>query len=230
MAQGSEPVPVHCYTNPSFCRQSEYIPEDHAGDLPPPPQFQCGEDLPPPPPPLQMQINGGQSNPAFQGHNEGSGLEQCDSRERYCYLEGSRGSTHRRYASLPVEERRATCNQSSRYEFVQEEQRGQMQRRGSSRYEFIPQQQVQLRSALSANQDDAREPQMQNCRSNAGRYAIIPGDQDFQDEEALWHSVKHASPGRRHISTPQGKSTGLISDRDREQTRRSRGNRSGLQL
>ena len=35
-----DPTQVHCYTNPSFCRQSEYIPDDPDLDLPPPPQFQ----------------------------------------------------------------------------------------------------------------------------------------------------------------------------------------------
>ncbi|KZC07126.1 PREDICTED: uncharacterized protein LOC107185442 [Dufourea novaeangliae] len=211
MAQASEPVPVHCYTNPSFCQQSEYIPEDQANDLPPPPQFQSTDDLPPPPPPLilQAQCNGGQSNPAFQGHTEGSRIENRESRDnRYCYLEENRISSHRRYASLPVEEHRPTYNQHSRYDYIQEEQqRGQIQRRGSSRYEFIPHQQVQQRSALSANQDHGREPQMQSCRNNAGRYAVVPGDQEFHDEEAVWSTGNnHVSPVRRqHIDTPQGR-------------------------
>ncbi|KOC66468.1 hypothetical protein WH47_08861 [Habropoda laboriosa] len=196
MAQTTEPTPVHCYTNPSFCRQSEYIPEDQ-GDLPPPPQFQSNEDLPPPPPPLQLQWNGGQSNPAFQGPRE---LEK--SGNRYCYLEENGNSTHRRYGSVPVEEHRAMYRQSSRYEYIQDEQRGQIQRRGSSRYEFIPQQQVQQRSAPAVNQD---ELQMQSCRNNGGRYTIVPGDQDYQDEEIVWNTGKHLSPVRRHINTPQGR-------------------------
>ncbi|XP_017766663.1 PREDICTED: uncharacterized protein LOC108555513 [Eufriesea mexicana] len=207
MAQMSEPAPVHCYTNPSFCRQSEYIPEDQTGgDLPPPPQFQSGDDLPPPPPPLQLQCNGGQSNPAFQEPAEG-GIEKCESRERYCYLENNGNPTHRRYGSLPVEEQRAIYNQSSRYEYIQDEQRGQIQRRGSSRYEFIPYQQVQQRSAPATNQDDGRELQMQSCRNNGGRYAVVPGDQDYRDEETAWNTVKHASTTRRHITTPQGRYT-----------------------
>lgn len=211
MAQTSEPAPVHCYTNPSFCRQSEYIPEEQTGELPPPPQFQSGDDLPPPPPPLQLQCNGGQSNPAFQEPSEAR-IEHCENRERYCYLENNGNPTHRRYGSVPVEEQRAIYNQSSRYEYIQEEQRGQIQRRGSSRYEFIPYQQVQQRSAPATNQDDGRELQMQSCRNNAGRYAVVPGDQDYPDEETAWNTVKHVSTTRRHITTPQGKLSGLIAD------------------
>lgn len=199
MAQISEPAPVHCYTNPSFCRQSEYIPEDQSGgELPPPPQFQC-DDLPPPPPPLQLQYNGGQTNPAFQeiGEHRVEG-------GRYRYHEGKNSSAHRRYGSVPVEEHRAMYNQSSRYEYIEdEEERSHVERRGSLRYEFIPRQQVQQRSATAANQDDGREPQ--SCRNNGGRYAVVPGDQDYQDEEAPWNTVKHsASSARRHINTPQG--------------------------
>ncbi|XP_023319417.1 putative uncharacterized protein DDB_G0291608 isoform X2 [Trichogramma pretiosum] len=69
-----DPNQSHCYTNPSFCRQSEYIANDN--DLPPPPQFQV-DDLPPPPDvhdsPMpankslvaQPQPQYGQTNPAF---------------------------------------------------------------------------------------------------------------------------------------------------------------------
>ncbi|CAK9827231.1 hypothetical protein ANTRET_LOCUS4946 [Anthophora retusa] len=202
MAQKMEPAPVHCYTNPSFCRQSEYIPEDQ-NDLPPPPQFQSNDDLPPPPPPLQLQCNGGQSNPAFQGSRENR-VENNGNRDRYCYLEENGNSTHRRYGSVPVEEHHAMYKQSSRYDYIEEEQRGQIQRRGSSRYELIPHQQVQQRSAPATNQD---EVQMQSCRNNGGRYAIVPGDQDYQDEEVVWNTGKHVSPVRRHINTPQGRYT-----------------------
>nr|XP_034178258.1 uncharacterized protein LOC117603338 isoform X2 [Osmia lignaria] len=207
MAQTTEPTAVHCYTNPSFCRQSEYIPEDQTGDLPPPPQFQSGgDDLPPPPPPLQLQYNGGQSNPAFQGPVE-SKVELYETRERYCYLEENNGPTHRRYSSLPIEENRTTYNRPSRYEYIQDEQTGRMERRGSSRYEFIPHQQVQQRSTPVTNQDDGREPQIQSRRNNVGRYAIVPGDQNYQDEESTWNNVNHLSPTRRHINTPHGRYT-----------------------
>ncbi|XP_043262822.1 uncharacterized protein LOC122403390 [Colletes gigas] len=207
MAETSEPAPVHCYTNPSFCRQSEYIPDDRTGDLPPPPQFQTNDELPPPPPPLQLQLqcNGGQSNLAFQGPIEGGVVENGEIRDRYCYLDENRGTAHRRYGSLPVDERPAIYNRSSRYEYIQDEPNNQIQRKGSSRYEFIPRQQVQQRSATAANQDDGREPQMQICRNNARRYAVIPGDQDYHDEETAWNAVKHVSPVRRHINTPQGR-------------------------
>lgn len=202
MAQISEPAPVHCYTNPSFCRQSEYIPEDQSGgELPPPPQFQCPDDLPPPPPPLQLQY--GQTNPAFQEIGE----SRAEGGRRYRYLdEGKNGSkAHRRYGSVPVEEHRPVYNQSSRYEYIEdEEERSHVERRGSLRYEFIPRQQVQRRSATAANQDDGREPQS-SSRNNGGRYAVVPGDQDYQDEEGPWNTVKHSVPSaRRHINTPQG--------------------------
>ncbi|KAK1122468.1 hypothetical protein K0M31_009687 [Melipona bicolor] len=205
MAQTTEPTPVHCYTNPSFCRQSEYIPEDQTSDLPPPPHFQNNDDLPPPPPPLQLQYNGGQNNPAFQEPGVEGRIEKTDSRDRYCYLEGNSNSTHRRYGSVPVEEHRAIYNQSSRYEYIQDEQRGQVQRRSSLRYEFIPRQQVQQRSAPATNQDDGRELQMQSCRNNSRRYAVVPGDTDYQDEETGWNTSQHVSTTRRHINTPQGR-------------------------
>ncbi|XP_076180442.1 uncharacterized protein LOC143153298 [Ptiloglossa arizonensis] len=212
MAQTTEPAPVHCYTNPSFCRQSEYIPGDQTGDLPPPPQFQSNEDLPPPPPPLQIQCNGGQSNPAFQGTIEGVPIGNTEIVDRYCYLdETNRGGTviHRRYSSLPVDEHPIGYNRGSRYEYLQDEHRNQIQRRGSSRYEFVScqrqQVQQQQRSATAANQDDARELQMQTCRNNAGRYAVVPGDQDYLDEETAWNVTKHVSPVRRHVNTHQGR-------------------------
>ena len=205
MDQITELAPVHCYTNPSFCRQSEYIPEDHSDDLPPPPQFQSSDDLPPPPPPLQLQCNIGQSNPAFQEPTEDR-IENSDGKDnRYCYLENNSGAAHRRYGSVPVEGHRAIYSQRSRYEYIQDEQRDQIQRRGSLRYEFIPHQQVQQRSAPVTNQDDGRELQMQSCRNNGGRYAVVPGDQDYQDEEIEWNSAKHVSSVRSHINTPQGK-------------------------
>lgn len=204
MAQPPESVPVHCYTNPSFCRQSEYIPDDHVNDLPPPPQqFQGSDDLPPPPPPLQLQCHvAGQSNPAFQAPPETT-LDVRESRDRYCYLEGNRAPTHRRYASLPVEESRVTYNQSSRYEYIEQDEaeRSQLPRRNSSRYEFIPHQQVQQRSTPATNQDDRGGPQTRTCRSNAGRYAVIPGDQNYQENNSQWSNAK--SPPR-HINTPQG--------------------------
>ncbi|KYQ48678.1 hypothetical protein ALC60_12183 [Trachymyrmex zeteki] len=205
MAQPPESVPVHCYTNPSFCRQSEYIPDDHVNDLPPPPQqFQGSDDLPPPPPPLQLQCHvAGQSNPAFQAPPETT-LDVRESRDRYCYLEGNRAPTHRRYASLPVEESRVTYNQSSRYEYIEQDEaeRSQLPRRNSSRYEFIPHQQVQQRSTPATNQDDRGGPQTRTCRSNAGRYAVIPGDQNYQENNSQWSNAK--SPPR-HINTPQGR-------------------------
>lgn len=209
MAQAPATAPVHCYTNPSFCRQSEYIPDDRVNDLPPPPQFQGSDDLPPPPPPLQLQCHAaGQSNPAFQAPPETTLdiVVSRESRDRYCYLEDDRPPVHRRYASLPVEEPRVTYSQSTRYEYIQqdEERSAQLTRRGSSRYEYIPrqqQQQVQQRSAPSANQDDRVGSQAQTCHGNAGRYALIPGDQDYQDEGGQWSGAKSAP---RHIDTPQG--------------------------
>ncbi|XP_050462814.1 uncharacterized protein LOC126857435 [Cataglyphis hispanica] len=213
MSQAAEPAPVHCYTNPSFCRQSEYIPDDHhVNDLPPPPplQFQGGDDLPPPPPPLQLQLHAaGQSNPAFQQSPAETTLDNVGgSRDRYCYLEENVApSAHRRYASLPVDEPRVTYIQSSRYEYTQEQnERDRLPRRASSRYEFIPQQQVQQRSAPAANQDDRGGTQTRTCRGNAGRYAVIPGDQDYQDYQdgPQWSNAK-STP--RHINTPQGRYT-----------------------
>ncbi|PBC31109.1 hypothetical protein APICC_09220 [Apis cerana cerana] len=121
-----------------------------------------------------------------------------------CYLDGNNvnNSAHRRYGSVPFEEHRSTYNQGSRYEYIEDEERSHVQRRGSLRYEFIPRQQVQQRSAPAANQDDG---QMPSCRNNGGRYAVVPGDQDYQDEEAPWNTVKRVPSARRHINTPQGR-------------------------
>ncbi|KAL0122476.1 hypothetical protein PUN28_007303 [Cardiocondyla obscurior] len=199
MAQPPQSVPMHCYTNPSFCRQSEYIPDD----LPPPPQqFQGSDELPPPPPPLQLQCHAtGQNNPAFQTPPE---TTQDVRDSRYCYLEGGKAPVHRRYASLPVEESRVTYNRPSRYEYIEqnEAERNQLPRRNSARYEFIPHQQVQQRSAPAANQDDRGRPQTRTCRSNASRYAFIPDDQDYPEDSPQWTNAK-STP--QHINTPQGR-------------------------
>jgi len=219
MAQTAEAPPVHCYTNPSFCRQSEYIPDDHhVNDLPPPPQqFQGNDDLPPPPPPLQLQCHvAGQSNPAFQAPPETTLDEAREPRDRYCYLEDNRAPTHRRYASLPVEEPRVTYNQSSRYEYIEQDEaeRSQLPRRGSSRYEFIPHQQVQQRSAPATNQDARGAGRGgggvtggSQARTYRSRYALIPGEQDYQDDEPRWGSARSAP---RHIDTPQGSYSSFI--------------------
>lgn len=227
MNHPNEPTPVHCYTNPSFCRQSEFIHDDR-NDLPPPPQFQ-GDDLPPPPPPQQLQMQHhqyGQTNAAFQSQPETAAEIQIRNnhsiQERYCYLEetgppaaattassssSTTSSSHRRYGSLPVQEQRVTYNvQSSRYEYIQDDaaERAQLQRTGSSRYEFIPHQQV-LRSAPPVNQENNNgQLQLRTCRNNGARYAVVPGDQDYQENETTWNGAKVISPIRRQISTPQG--------------------------
>lgn len=116
MAHSTPPIPIHCYTNPSFCQQSEYISNELNDDLPPPPlqQFQTDE-LPPPPPltpphpishttPIRIQnqqpqsinnyqSNYGHTNPAFQTLPEQNCI-QLDTQvryaktpDRYCYLE-----------------------------------------------------------------------------------------------------------------------------------------------
>ncbi|XP_051157892.1 uncharacterized protein LOC127279530 [Leptopilina boulardi] len=233
MNHPNEPTPVHCYTNPSFCRQSEFIHDDR-NDLPPPPQFQ-GDDLPPPPPPQQLQMQHhqyGQTNAAFQSQPETAAEIQMRNnhsiQERYCYLEetgppaaattasssssSTTSSSHRRYGSLPVQEQRVTYNvQSSRYEYIQDDaaERAQLQRTGSSRYEFIPHQQV-LRSAPPVNQENNNgQLQLRTCRNNGARYAVVPGDQDYQENETTWNGAKVISPIRRQISTPQGRYTSL---------------------
>lgn len=242
MAQTSEPAPVHCYTNPSFCRQSEYIPDDRE-NLPPPPQFQSSDELPPPPPPLQMHLQCGQSNPAFQANAETRIERQIEeTREgrdhrRYCYLNENKDPVHKRYASLPIEDRDVVgYGRSSRYEYIQEEQkRGHVQRRPSIRYEFIPRQQVQRqRSAPPLNQDDGRRglQRIRTNQNNGGRYAIVPGEIDYPDEddedddnggdvneddEEDDDVARSASNGRRispvrraSVNTPQGKATFII--------------------
>ena len=204
MSRQTEATPVHCYTNPSFCRQSEYMPDDR-NDLPPPLQFQS-DDLPPPPSPRQLQQQYGQTNPAFQSQPETAVEIQprgTATPDRYCYLDETRPTSHRRYGSLPVQEQqRLTYTHSSRYEYIQDDERTQLQRTGSSRYGFIPHQQVQ-RSAPPINQDNA-QLQLRTSRNNGARYAVVPGDQEYQDDEASWNTAKVISPIRRQISTPQG--------------------------
>lgn len=109
----NSPAAVHCYTNPSFCRQSEFISNDH-GELPPPPQFQSqNDDLPPPPPPQQLQIFE-QNNPVFGVKSEPKTAISADN--RYCYIDDPRPIiVHQRFTSLPVEEHQAQVNQSLRY-------------------------------------------------------------------------------------------------------------------
>lgn len=110
----NSPAAVHCYTNPSFCRQSEFVSSsnDH-GELPPPPQFQS-DDLPLPPPPQQLQIFE-QNNPAFEVKSEHKPAVSADN--RYCYIDNPRPLiAHQRFTSLPVEEQQAQLSQSLRYE------------------------------------------------------------------------------------------------------------------
>lgn len=97
MSQAS-PAGVHCYTNPSFSRQSEFM-SNHHDDLPPPPSFQT-DDLPPPPPPsvpptvpipIQSPRNYsasyGHTNPVFVIRPDPDALTYDRSAERYCYLD-----------------------------------------------------------------------------------------------------------------------------------------------
>ncbi|XP_015518830.2 uncharacterized protein LOC107223609 isoform X1 [Neodiprion lecontei] len=190
MGEANDPTRVHCYTNPSFCRQSEFIPDD----LPPPLQFQ-GDELPPPPPALlPEETHGGQSNPGFH-------QPIGDGGERYVYLQErdvgqplnrhpANPQQHRRYASLPVDE---TPHQqfgqnrvSSKYDFIPDEQ---LQRHGSARYAYSPGQLqnsgtfVSPRSGPVTNHDERRVVQVHNHTGNAGRYAEIPGEQTFSKSQ-----------------------------------------------
>ncbi|XP_014208034.1 uncharacterized protein LOC106639099 [Copidosoma floridanum] len=145
----------HCYTNPSFCRQSEYLPEDPgnnsgSSDLPPPPQFQL-EELPPPPEVQQSDF--GQVNQAFHGSPESelstghhhrrtvSNLNHTTA-DRYCYIDESADQpppppstssatvSHKRYGSLPLggaDRRPYAYNRTNRYEYIQDDVQLQVQ-------------------------------------------------------------------------------------------------------
>lgn len=214
MAEANDPSRVHCYTNPSFCRQSEFIADESGADLPPPIQFQ-GEDLPLPPPPQQLQY--GQSNSAFYPAGEPVVTPCPTPSGRYAYLQEPQGASvpvpidshHRRYASLPVEEMQLTYGQGPKYYIHDERQleEAPLQRHGSSRYAYAPGQQVlrcSPRSTPQVKQDEARV-QVRNNAGNAGRYAEIPGDQSFSENKLQYRDrdVGWTDGGRNYSSSPQ---------------------------
>lgn len=203
----NDPGRVHCYTNPSFCRQSEFIPDETNAELPPPLQFQ-GDDLPLPPPPPQQQF--GLSNPGF--HSIGVDANPSG---RYVYLDEPNcpvtvpvsvpaAAHHRRYASLPVEEPQLNFTRE-KYDYIPDET--QLQRHGSSRYAYVPNQQViqPPRSVPQTNQDDGRRVQTHNGR----RYAEIPGDQQqVQDRDNWTNGRTNYSPAPPQQQQQQATSRG----------------------
>ncbi|XP_058795608.1 atrophin-1-like [Phymastichus coffea] len=175
-----EPTQGHCYTNPSFCRQSECIPEDSdSADLPPPPQFQV-DDLPPPPALQPATPQYGQSNPAFHGspevdiattqpdHNRSiAALNRTTTNaERYCYIEEQQpsppASTPKRYGSLPLGNARAYAYRTHRYEYIHDDATVQVQVAQQQQQQLHQQQQQQQQQQMAAV-----------ASSNSSRYEYI---------------------------------------------------------
>ncbi|XP_020709958.1 uncharacterized protein LOC105689294 [Athalia rosae] len=222
-----DPGRVHGYTNPSFCRQSEFISDENNADLPPPLQFQ-GDDLPPPPPPIQQQHHQhayGQSNPVFHTAEEPVSNLNTVGKGRYVYLSDepitqiqnqiTHQVNHRRYGSLPVQQE--LDPQISKYDYIPEgepHRQQLLQRHGSSRYAYIPsqqtqQQQVQFqhcigsspRSIPPVNQDDTRRlNSTHQVQVAVGRYAEIPVEQNFSSQKIISHE-RNYSPGPNQSST-----------------------------
>lgn len=209
----TQPTPVHCYTNPSFCRQSEHIPDDRHDQLPPPPQFQGVEELPLPPPPISIPIpiespqryqpNHGHTNPAFQNRTELDSIEldryAKTPQDRYCYLEDNRRDP-------AVEERRVVYdrNTRSRYEYIDDEEpplNQRLQRRASlSRFEIASNRQSQH----FARQPSYHGQQLQGLEDGArvrrvrqdgnDRYGMVPADE--APIESSWTTPGGRSPPR----------------------------------
>lgn len=209
------PVPTHCYTNPSFCLQSEL--SSHDADLlrdspepspsppppPPPPQYQSEEVLPPPPPVSHQQVMPrtpalyGETNPAFQIQPESANrlYEAAEQGHRYCYVDETAPTNHRRYASVPVQEQRVVYNNRSRYEYIQDEEGPQLQRSASTRYEVTDQR------IVPKNRPVMHRVTPQN---NSSRYAAVPPVQDFE-EQGYWQNDGRNTPAKKQINTPRGK-------------------------
>ncbi|XP_034938754.1 uncharacterized protein spdo [Chelonus insularis] len=216
----SQPAPVHCYTNPSFCRQSEYLPEDH-DELPPPPQFQSIEDLPPPPPPVTVPIpiqnhtenyNQGHANPAFQTKPEPD-IEidrYAKTQDRYCYLDEA---PHKEVQESRVVYER---NSRNRYEYIDDDeppvQHNRLQRRASlSRFEIHSQRQNQqfVRQGsyhgqqLRGYEDLDGNQRVRRFRHDGNdRYALVPADEGNIDRDSSWLSGGRSSPRGRYARVP----------------------------
>ena len=162
MAHPSSTGRGHCYTNPTFCTQSE-LDSRMIDDLPPPPQFQ--EDLPPPspspppPPPLPHTQNHQQVELQNRSHyNDGhvNSAFQCTS------IQSKEINVPRpvdRYGFL--DERRPACplpEQQDNYAVQMNERRRIIQNREiRSRYEYI------------VDEDDNDEDRIVVCNDNRAR-------------------------------------------------------------
>ncbi|XP_008202024.1 ataxin-2 homolog [Nasonia vitripennis] len=186
---------VHCYTNPSFCIQSEYIPDDAqsvGSDLPPPPQFQV-DDLPPPPAVHQPQPQYGQVNPAFNSspevavpnrppplHRSVANLNHTTA-DRYCYIDDRveapspppPANAHKRYGSLPMGRPNPYAYRNNRYEYIQDDASVQVQ----VQVQPVPGHPQQQMPTVSANTSRYEYIQQQEVQQRA---ALSPQQQQQQ--------------------------------------------------
>lgn len=219
----SQSIPGYCYTNPSFCRQSEQIPDDQNDELPPPPQFQEVEDLPPPPPPAPTTVTTsvhfqhpqnygqGHTNPAFPIRSDPDAIEldrYAKTTDRYCYLDENPKKDI-------VQERRIIYdrNTRSRYEYIDDDDhppQPRLQRRASlSRFELMNQRQnyqFVRQGSYHGQQLQGLEDRNGNQRARrfrqdgSDRYALVPADEGAIDvESSSWINAGHSSPRGKYF-------------------------------
>ncbi|CAG5095922.1 Protein of unknown function [Cotesia congregata] len=222
----SQSIPGYCYTNPSFCRQSEQIPDDQNDELPPPPQFQEVEDLPPPPPPAPTTVTTsvhfqhpqnygqGHANPGFPIRSDPDAIEldrYAKTTDRYCYLDENPKKDI-------VQERRIIYdrNTRSRYEYIDDDDhppQPRLQRRASlSRFEMMNQRQnyqFVRQGSYHGQQLQGLEDRNGNQRARrfrqdgSDRYALVPADEGAIDvESSSWINAGHSSPRGRYARVP----------------------------
>ncbi|XP_057328555.1 uncharacterized protein LOC130669589 [Microplitis mediator] len=227
----SQSIPGYCYTNPSFCRQSEQIPDDHGDELPPPPQFQEPDELPPPPPPplapttvttsihIQQPQNYGQghANPGFPTRSDPDAIEldryAKPPTDRYCYLDENKKKDI-------IQERRVIYdrNTRSRYEYIEDDEplpppQPRLERRASltrfelmnhrQNYQFIRQGSYHGQQ-LQALEDRNVNQRVRRYRQDGNdRYALVPADEGAIDvESSSWINAGHSSPRGRYARVP----------------------------
>ncbi|XP_011308082.1 uncharacterized protein spdo [Fopius arisanus] len=223
MAETSSPTAVHCYTNPSFCRRSEFVPDHDDDELPPPPGFQP-DDLPPPPPlTVPIPIKTPSNYPSRYGHTNPV-LSRVDpdaidvdryekTTERNCYHdETGRNETQGRRV---IYDR----NTKSRYEYIDDDEpppHPRLQRRASlTRFEMMTQRQDQnftrqasyhghhYRTTSNIEEMGPRVRRIRQDGSDVVRYGLVPADEANVDcDSSPLLGVGQVSPRGRYGRVP----------------------------
>ncbi|XP_063976303.1 uncharacterized protein LOC135162092 [Diachasmimorpha longicaudata] len=256
MAQATSPSAVHCYTNPSFCRQSEFV-QDHDDELPPPPGFQV-DDLPLPPPPsgppsLPIPI-AHQNYPERYGHTNEVLLSRADpdaievnrygkTTERCCYLDETVGN-------IQGQEHRVIYdrNTKSRYEYIDDDEpppqpQPRLQRRASlTRFEMLSQRQDQhftrqasyhghyyrTPSSIDDNETGRRIRRTRQNGNEVVRYGLVPADEANVDcDSSPLLGIGQSSPRGRYGRIPmQDEEPPLLPERNVREQQELRENTS----